>query len=561
MMKALVLAALLAVTAFAAENEVVWTLDHTNYSEIISQHKMIVVQFYAPWCGYCEQLAPKYEEAASVLNNHDPAVILAKMDTTIPENAELARNYTINGVPSIKIFRNGGKTVHDYKGTRETEGIIAYLKKHGGPASLEIKTKEDAATFIDEKKIVVAGIFPQLSLEKIINFTALAEDLRVDYDFVHTLDAKLLPRGGLVDKPSIRLFKPFDELYADFEDFQLEAMQNFIEETSVPIMAILDDNPENQQFVNHFLHSPGDKDSTPQGPYATLPEWWVLLPEAPRVLKKATRATLNKDGESDGGNAHSNPPPLLSSKTHLHHYVVKELPVHLVFLFLNFSTDLDAFKSKYYDLALSYKGKETNFLLGDAETGKRALQYFGLDTDQAPLIFVLSMGGTKYVQRHVQPDNLASWLKDCKDGKLKPYLKSQPIPEFNNETVKVVVAETLDDMVFNSGKDVLLEFYQLGCRYCEEFAPVLDEIALSFEKDPHVVIAKIDATENDIPRDVFEVEGFPTLYLRSATGRLSRFEGNRTKDAIIEFIQTNRGSPAFDFSISQTQTDSVKDEL
>lgn len=41
------------------------------------------------------------------------------------------------------------------------------------------------------------------------------------------------------------------------------------------------------------------------------------------------------------------------------------------------------------------------------------------------------------------------------DGKLKPYLKSQPIPEFNNETVKVVVAETLEDMVFNSGKDGL----------------------------------------------------------------------------------------------------------
>lgn len=42
------------------------------------------------------------------------------------------------------------------------------------------------------------------------------------------------------------------------------------------------------------------------------------------------------------------------------------------------------------------------------------LQYFGLDTDQTPLIFVLTMGSTKYVQRHVQPDNLASWLKDCK---------------------------------------------------------------------------------------------------------------------------------------------------
>lgn len=42
------------------------------------------------------------------------------------------------------------------------------------------------------------------------------------------------------------------------------------------------------------------------------------------------------------------------------------------------------------------------------------LQYFGLDVDQAPLIFVLTTDGTKYVQQHVQPDSLASWLKDCK---------------------------------------------------------------------------------------------------------------------------------------------------
>lgn len=81
------------------------------------------------------------------------------MDTTIPENAALARNYTLNGVPNIRIFRNGGKTVHEYKGTRETEGIIAYLKKHAGPASLEIKSKEDAANLIDGKKIVVVSIF------------------------------------------------------------------------------------------------------------------------------------------------------------------------------------------------------------------------------------------------------------------------------------------------------------------------------------------------------------------------------------------------------------------
>lgn len=39
------------------------------------------------------------------------------------------------------------------------------------------------------------------------------------------------------------------------------------------------------------------------------------------------------------------------------------------------------------------------------------------------------------------------------DGNVLPYKKSQPIPEVNDELVKVVVAETLQDIVFNSGKN------------------------------------------------------------------------------------------------------------
>lgn len=45
---------------------------------------------------------------------------------------------------------------------------------------------------------------------------ALAEKLRADYDFAHTLDAKFLPRGeSSVEGPVVRLFKPFDELFVD----------------------------------------------------------------------------------------------------------------------------------------------------------------------------------------------------------------------------------------------------------------------------------------------------------------------------------------------------------
>lgn len=62
------------------------------------------------------------------------------------------------------------------------------------------------------------GVFPRLSGEEFVNFTSLAEKLRSDYEFGHTLDAKLLPRGeSSVTGPVVRLLKPFDELFVDFQ--------------------------------------------------------------------------------------------------------------------------------------------------------------------------------------------------------------------------------------------------------------------------------------------------------------------------------------------------------
>ncbi|KAK4353547.1 hypothetical protein RND71_025741 [Anisodus tanguticus] len=157
-----------------------------------------------------------------------------------------------------------------------------------------------------------------------------------------------------------------------------------------------------------------------------------------------------------------------------------------------------------------------------------------------------------------------------RDGKVKPYVKSEPIPEVNDEHVKVVVRDTLRDLVVNSGKNVLLEFYAPWCDHCKSLAPILDEVAVSYEKDSDVLIAKLDATANDIPKGEFDVKGFPTLYFKSASGNLSQYDGDRTKEAIIEFTEKNRDKPAAQSESvkapdSTTQesvtTDSAKDEL
>lgn len=91
------------------------------------------------------------------MSSHDPPVVLAKVDANEEANKELASQYEIRGFPTIKILRNGGKIIQEYKGPREADGIVEYLKKQSGPASAEIKSAEDASSFIGEKKVVIVS--------------------------------------------------------------------------------------------------------------------------------------------------------------------------------------------------------------------------------------------------------------------------------------------------------------------------------------------------------------------------------------------------------------------
>ncbi|XP_042520453.1 protein disulfide-isomerase-like [Macadamia integrifolia] len=472
--------------------EFVVTLDSSNFYDTVNNHSFIVVEFYAPWCGHCKHLAPEYEKAASVLSSHDPPVVLAKVDASDEANKGLATEFEIRGFPTIKILRNGGKIVQDYKGPRDADGIVTFLKKQVGPASAEIKSVEDAGNLIDEKKIFIVGVFSEFSGEEFENFTQLADKLRSDYDFGHTLDAKHLPRGeSTVRGPTVRLLKPFDELVVDFQNFHVDALENFIEEASLPTITLFNKDPSNQPFIEKFFNSPNAK----------------------------------------------------------------------AMLFMNFGSELaDTFKSKYHDVAVQYKKKGVGFLLGDVETSQGAFQYFGLQENQVPLLIIQTNDGKKYLKPNLDLDHIAPWLKEYMDGSLKPYVKSEPIPEVNNEPVKVVVADNLQDVVFNSGKNVLLEFYAPWCGHCKKLAPILDEIAVSLQSDADVIIAKIDATANDIPTDTFNVRGYPTLYFKTASGNLSQYDGDRTKEAIIDFIRKSRDKTGHQDSVKDEQ-DSVKDEL
>lgn len=89
--------------ADAEWDEGVLVLTDSNFDSELAKHEFLLVEFYAPWCGHCKQLAPEYVKAAERLKNNDPAYYIAKVDAT--ENDELAQRFGIKGFPTLFFFK------------------------------------------------------------------------------------------------------------------------------------------------------------------------------------------------------------------------------------------------------------------------------------------------------------------------------------------------------------------------------------------------------------------------------------------------------------------------
>lgn len=91
--------------------------------EVLKSDKLTVVDFWAPWCGYCIKLSPVIEQISQEL----PDVKFVKMNTDECVNA--AKNYSISGLPCILLFKNG-EPVERLAGAMPKANIISSIKKY-----------------------------------------------------------------------------------------------------------------------------------------------------------------------------------------------------------------------------------------------------------------------------------------------------------------------------------------------------------------------------------------------------------------------------------------------
>lgn len=233
--------------------------------------------------------------------------------------------------------------------------------------------------------------------------------------------------------------------------------------------------------------------------------------------------------------------------------------------------EIDKVRSLFVKLAKEHS--TYNFAYIDTVAFKAAVENM-LGVSSFPAIAVNKKAGDKkkfiregaFVEKEI-----ARFLADVDAGKIEPSLKSEEVPESNEEPVRVIVGKTLKDEAFSNNRDVLLEIYAPWCGHCKKLAPEFEKVAQKVRKeglDDILTIAKMDGTTNDSPVDSISWEGFPTLYyIKAGTSEPIPFNAGRDAKSIWKWIKDNHSKSdevskrLADAKSSPPQEDATKDEL
>ncbi|KAK4321019.1 hypothetical protein Pmani_008127 [Petrolisthes manimaculis] len=456
-------------------------LTDTNFTSTIQSRTLILVDFYAPWCKHCQALDPEIEGAAKILTSE--GISIAKLDATI--HTHTAELYNIQGYPTLMVFRNGRQ--FEYQGKRDKAGILSYMRRQAVLPSQEIKSLKEFQNAASKSEANVVGFFSDKNDDMFGEFINACEELRDKLGFFHTFNSTIGNQLQLkVNSLTLLMPKIYHSIYED----------------------------------NKFIYT------KTTGTYQQMASW-VSQRSIPLV---GERTKNNKAFKYNNNNNNNN-----------NRFLV------VVYFDVNFSHPFikDTQYIRHKVLPVADKYRDVTFALCDEDRFADELERVGLDDSGENVNVGAYYRTLKYAMEpsdEFSSDILEEFVKNLKDGKIKPHIKSQPKPK-NQQTgfIKILVGSTLESEIQESQSDILIQFHSSRHGTEHTHTRTFQTLARQLSKThgDALTVAKFDASENDYPAEKFDVRKSPTFYFLRSREKDNPvlYTGNGSLESLKDFVK------------------------
>uniref|UniRef100_M3ZHR1 protein disulfide-isomerase n=1 Tax=Xiphophorus maculatus TaxID=8083 RepID=M3ZHR1_XIPMA len=180
-----------------------------------------LVDFYAPWCGYCKKLEPVWYDVGAELKSSGSPVRVGKMDATAYSG--MASEFGVRGYPTIKLLK--GDLAYSYKGPRTKDDIVEFANRVAGPAVRALPSKQMFEHMLKRHDVLFVYVGAESPLKE--KYNDAASELIV-YTYFFSASEEAVPESvSLPELPAVVVFKDGSHFtYDEYEDGSLSSWVN-----------------------------------------------------------------------------------------------------------------------------------------------------------------------------------------------------------------------------------------------------------------------------------------------------------------------------------------------
>ncbi|CAN0296412.1 unnamed protein product, partial [Ectocarpus sp. 8 AP-2014] len=158
----------------------VLVLDESNINQALEDADggddggALLLEFFAPWCGNCNRLRPRYARAADALKKEGSLARLAKIDCTASEDLCASEPWQITKYPTIMLRRLG--KLYEYDQAREARELVRYMRKATEPVPKFLAGDREVGRFVKENEVSVVAVLEKEGSDAYVKFKEAAQE-------------------------------------------------------------------------------------------------------------------------------------------------------------------------------------------------------------------------------------------------------------------------------------------------------------------------------------------------------------------------------------------------